>query len=79
MNTFEKLKEIFKEVFGDDVDLTAVSENSALAGDLGINSIGMLYMAMAIEREFGIKFDNSDFEKLVTVGDVISVIENKKK
>lgn len=78
MNTFDKLREIFKEVFGDEVDISSVSGSSALHDELGINSIGMLYMAMAIEREFGIKFDNSDFEKLITVSDVIAVIDGKR-
>ena len=60
MNTFERVIDIFKAAFEED-----------------INSIGMLYMAMAIEEEFGIKFQNEDLTKLTTVGDVIACIEAK--
>jgi len=79
MNTYEKLIEIFTEVFGNEMELSKVTESSKLTDDLGINSIGMLYMAMAIESGFGIKFENGDFEKLITVADVIGVIDSKKK
>ena len=40
-------------------------------------SIGLLYMAMAVEEEFGIKFKNEDFAAIRTVGDVIACIESK--
>ncbi len=34
---------------------------------------------MGLEEEFGIKFTNKDFEKMMTVGDVIACIEGKTK
>lgn len=77
MSTFERLIKVFKAVFEDEVDVSKLSENANLRDDVGINSIGMLYMAMALEEEFEIKFVNEDFAKIVTVSDVISVIEEK--
>lgn len=77
MSTFERLIKVFKAVFEDEVDVSKLSENANLRDDVGINSIGMLYMAMALEEEFEIKFVNEDFAKIVTVRDVISVIEEK--
>ncbi len=77
MSTFEKLIEIFKSVFEDSVDTEKITEDFRLKEDAGINSIGMLYMAMALENEFGIKFKNEDFATLVTVGDVVKFLENK--
>ena len=41
-----------------------------------MNSIAMLSMAIAIENEFNIKFDNDDFKTLKTVKDLLSKIEN---
>ena len=78
MSTFEKLKKIFDEVFEFDSDKREIREDSRLAEDLELNSIGMLYMAMAIEENFGVKFDNADFKKLHTVGDVVKLVEEKK-
>lgn len=75
MNTFERLKNTFSEVFGDDIDVSKITEASDLKADLGMNSIGMLYMALAIENEFGKKLTNDDFADIKTVADVIGKIE----
>ena len=77
MTTYERLIKVFNAVFEDDVDLSDVTESADLREDIGINSIGMLYMAMAIEEEFGVKFTNDDFPNMETVADVIACIENK--
>ena len=77
MSTYERLLKVFKAVFEDEVDVSKLSENANLRDDVGINSIGMLYMAMALEEEFEIKFVNEDFAKIESVGDVIAVIEEK--
>lgn len=77
MTTYERLIKVFNAVFEDDVDLSDVTESADLREDIGINSIGMLYMAMAIEEEFGVKFTNDDFPNMKTVADVIACIESK--
>lgn len=77
MNTFERLVKVFEAVFEDEIDVSTLSQEASLRDDVGINSIGMLYMAMALEEEFDIKFVNEDFAKITTVADVISAIEGK--
>ena len=77
MNTFERLIKVFHAVFENEVDTGTVTMEASLREDVGINSIGMLYMAMALEEEFGIKFQNEDFAGIKTVGDVIACIEGK--
>ena len=77
MNTFERLINVFNAVFEGDVDTSVVTPEASLLDDIGINSIGMLYMAMALEEEFGIKFENEDFAAIRTVGDVIACIGRK--
>jgi len=77
MSTFERMIKIFCSVFEDDVDVTTITPQSKLRDDIGINSIGLLYMAMALEEEFGIKFVNDDFIELNTVHDVIQCIDQK--
>ncbi len=77
MNTFERLIKVFNAVFEDEVNTDSVTMQSNLHEDIGINSIGMLYMAMALEEEFEIKFHNEDFMKIKTVSDVIDCIESK--
>ena len=77
MSTFERLIKVCNTVFEDEVDSSAITHSTSLQKDLGISSIGMLYMAMALEEEFSIKFSNEDLMKLGTVADVIACIETK--
>lgn len=77
MTTKERLLKVFNTVFEDEIDPETMTESANLLDDLGMNSISFLYMAMAIEEEFGIKFCNDDFAKLNAVGDVIACIESK--
>lgn len=77
MTTKERLIKVFSTVFEDQFDAAAFTESSTLLGDLGMTSISLLYMAMATEEEFDIKFQNEDFATLITVGDVIACIERK--
>lgn len=79
MNTFERLLKVCDAVFEGEVDTSSVTLDASLHDDIGINSIGLLYMAMALEEEFEIKFVNEDFEGLSTVKDVIAIIEKKAK
>ena len=77
MSTLERLIKVCSAVFEDEVDASAINQSTSLQKDLGISSIGMLYMAMALEEEFSIKFSNEDLTKLGTVADVITCIEAK--
>lgn len=77
MDTFERLIKVFQVTLDESIDMTSVSPQMSLREDLGINSIGLLYMAMAVEEEFGIKFKNEDFAAIQTVADVIRCIDSK--
>lgn len=71
----EKLNEIVEMALGGTV--ADADENSDLATDLGLNSVGMLYVVIAIEEYFGVRFDDVRFDDFKTVGDVVDYIEKK--
>ena len=74
----EKLKEVIKMATGsDDSTLVEINENSSLVTDLGLNSVGVLYVVIAIEEFFSIQFDDVGFGDFPTVGSVIDYIEKK--
>ena len=77
METLERLIKVVRVVFEDEINTEDLTQESSLREDLGMNSIGLLYMAMAVEEEFGIKFNNQDFAAIVTVADVVACIESK--
>lgn len=75
----EKLKDILVMAMGDassDI-LDGCTEDSDLVNDLGLNSVGLLYVVIAIEEFFQIQFDDVGFGDFKTVKDVIDYIERK--
>lgn len=75
MSNLERLKEIFAELFGDEVNLDEINEETRLFIDIEMTSIAMLSLAMSIEEEFSMQFRNEDFDNIKTVGDVLRCIE----
>ena len=57
--------------------LANCSEQSRLMADLGFSSVSMLYMVIAIEEVFSIRFDNVGMSDFETLGDVVDYIEKK--
>ena len=72
----EKLGGIFQLVMGDAPDF-AGNENANLVDDLGLNSVGILYLVIAIEESFGIRFDDVGTSDLKTVAQVVDYISAK--
>ena len=65
----EKFKEFLKN--NTKVDLSKVSENSSFKTDLGLDSIDLLQLVVAIEEKFNIKLDNDKLMSINTVNDAI--------
>lgn len=59
--------------------LDDITEASNLVSDIGLSSIGMLYMILAIEESFSMRFDNVGMNDFTTLGDVVDYIEKKLK
>ena len=77
MSTFDRLLNVCNAVFEGDIDPATITPQSSLKEEVGVNSIGLLYMAIALEEEFGVKFKNEDLQNIVTVQDVIDLIKAK--
>ena len=73
----EKLKYTYTMICAPDEDLDALSEDADLRTDLGLSSIGMLYLVIAVEETFNIRFDDVQMGSFVTVKDVVDFIERK--
>ena len=74
---FEKIKNIIIEQL--QVSETAVTEEASFIDDLGADSLDLVELIMALEEEFGIEIPDTDAEKVVTVGDVVSYIKENVK
>ena len=58
-------------------ELEKLDEGSSLVGDVGLSSVGVLYIVIAIEEFFDIRFDDVGFADFKTIGDVVNYIEKK--
>ena len=45
--------------------------------DVGLTSVGILYIVISIEETFSIRFDDVGFADFQTVGDVVDYVEKK--
>lgn len=75
---FAKLTDVMQmAVQSPDFDVTKFTEDANLVNDLGLSSVGVLYVVIAIEEFFGIRFDDVGFADFKTIKDVIDYIEKK--
>ncbi len=72
----DKVKEIIVDKLG--VDASEVTEVASFTNDLGADSIDLVELIMDFEKEFGVEIPDEEVgEKIQTVGDAISFIEEK--
>ena len=64
----EGLKDILKQI-RPSMDVSTVNEDSQLVRDLGLDSLTILLLSLAIENKFGFKFEGTP--KFMTVGEVL--------
>ena len=77
MDILERLKKLLAEVYDGEIDTDSITEDTRVVEDIGMKSIAMLYMAMAIEGEFNVSLTNEDLPKMQTVGDIMKLIEER--
>jgi acyl carrier protein len=70
-----KVKKIVIEHLG--VDEEKVTETASFIDDLGADSLDTVELVMAFEEEFNCEIPDDIAEKIVTVKDAISYIEEK--
>ena len=73
--------EEFKRVLVDQMNLdpAQITEKAELVNDLGINSLELADLVFTCEEKWNLEIDEEDFQKFVTVGDVVSYLEEKRK
>ena len=73
VSTFERLKKIFVKIMPQ-TDVSNITLETSIKNDLGVDSLHMVMIAIALEDEFKIQLNLS--ERFMTVGDVIAFIDN---
>jgi acyl carrier protein len=72
----EKLQEIMISINDSEREkIEKTTEDTRLIEDIGLNSVGMLYLVIVIEESFQIKFEEVTTATFDTIGKVIDYIE----
>ena len=77
MSTFEKVRDIVVEQLGVEADEVALE--STFIDDLGADSLDIVELIMAFEEEFNIEIPDEAAEKIKTVQDVVTYIDQNSK
>ncbi len=73
----ERVKQIIVEQLG--VDEAEVTPNASFVDDLGADSLDTVELVMAFEEAFEIEIPDEDAEKIRTVQDAVTYIEQHAK
>lgn len=70
-----KVTEIIVNKLG--VEESQITPEASFTKDLGADSLDSVELIMEFENEFDVSFEESDQEKIQTVGDVLTLLEAK--
>ncbi len=71
---FEKIRDLLADQL--DIPADSITPESDIIDDLEADSLTVLDMVMTLEDEFDIEIPDEDVEKLRTVGNVVSYVED---
>ena len=75
-DTAERVQKIVVEHLG--VESDKVTQDASFIDDLGADSLDIVELVMAFEEEFGVEIPDDAAEKITTVKDAISYIDEHK-
>ena len=73
----QRVKAIIIDKLG--VDESEVTETASFTNDLGADSLDTVELIMEFEKEFNISIPDDQAEKIASVGDAISYVEQHAK
>ena len=76
MSTFEQLKNVFTQVMPQ-TDVSCVTPDTSITGDLGVDSLHMVLLAIALEDAFQVRFEGVPVFK--TVGDIVAFLDKNRR
>ena len=72
----EELIELFKNAYEGEEDVV-VDENTNIMDDLDLSSLEFFSLVKNIEDKYGVAISERELQSIVTIGDVIAIMEKK--
>lgn len=72
----EQIKKVLVE--SANVDAEKITMEASLKEDLAIDSLDAVELVLDLESAFDIKIEDDEIAALVTVGDIVKLVESKK-
>jgi len=72
MITGDRVKKVIIECFG--CDPGELVDSAELSNDLGLDDIDLVYLAMGLEEEFGVRIKDEDIIELITIENVTDFV-----
>ena len=76
-DTGDKVREIIADELG--VEMGKVTDEAAFVEDLGAESLDTVELVMRFEEEFEVEIPDEDAEKMLTVGDAIRYLGERRE
>ena len=76
MNTLEKIQELIAKQLN--IPVESVTADKEIVKDLGADSLDIVEMLMNLEDEYGISVPEEEAVNIITVADIVKIIEEKK-
>lgn len=77
MSTFDRVKKVVVEQL--DVAEDEVTPQASFVDDLGADSLDVVELVMGLEEEFDVEIPDEDAEKITTVQEAVTYIDEKAK
>ena len=77
MSTFDRVKKVVVEQLEAAED--EVTPQASFVDDLGADSLDVVELVMGLEEEFDVEIPDEDAEKITTVQEAVSYIDEKTK
>ncbi len=71
----DRLKKLIAEQLG--VDQSRVVPSASFTDDLEADSLDLVELIMSLEEEFNVEIPDTDAEKIVTVGDALTYLQER--
>ncbi len=79
MHTREYVRQALVEILETDMgeSFGNIAESAKLREELGLDSVDVVSIVSQVERKFRIRLTHQELEKLITVGNVLDLLESK--